>query len=376
MQYNKKADGTFEPLKQRNVDTGMGVERTTAILQGRESDYETELFLPIISTIKSLSKTHEEKSARIIADHVRASVFILAEGIVPKNVEHGYILRRLIRRAIRHGRILGIDGSLVPIVAKVVIDNYKEGYPYLIEKTNFILSELEKEEQKFNNTLEKGLKKFKELSREKNAIDGKDAFLLFQSFGFPIEMTAELGKENGIDVDENGFAKEFELHQQTSRTGSEQKFKGGLSDASEQTTKLHTATHLLAQALRKVLNRNDIVQRGSNITPERLRFDFNFDRKLTEEELGKLEELVNEQISKGLPVVREEMSVDEAKNKGAQAVFEGKYGERVSVYSVGDFSTEVCGGPHVKNTSELGKFKIQKEEGVAAGVRRIKAVLE
>jgi alanyl-tRNA synthetase len=381
MQYNKKSDGTFEPLRQRNVDTGMGVERTTAIIQDKDSNYDTELFASIIGKILLLAELdgitqEQERSVRIIADHSRAATFVLAEGIVPKNVEHGYILRRLIRRAIRHGKILGIEDSFMAEIAQVVIESYSKGYPYLEDKRDFIISELKKEEEKFRNTLEKGLKKFKEIACEKNRIDGKDAFLLFQSFGFPIEMTKELGIESRIEVDESGFMKEFEQHQETSRSGSEQKFKGGLSDASEQTTRLHTATHLLAQALRHVLGKNDIIQRGSNITPERLRFDFNFDRKLTDEELRKVESLVNEQISKSLPVVREEMTVEEAKKKGAQAVFEGKYGERVSVYSIGEFSTEVCGGPHVNNTKELGKFRIQKEEGVAAGVRRIKAVLE
>jgi alanyl-tRNA synthetase len=380
MQYSKKADGTYEPLKQKNVDTGMGVERTTAVLQGRDSDYETELFVPIMKKIRELSKypniTVNERSFRIIADHARAATFILAEGIVPKNVEHGYILRRLIRRAIRHGRLIGIEGNFLSDVVKIVIEINKEGYSYLDDKRAFILDEIGKEEEKFSNTLEKGLRKFKEMAKSTNKIDGKNAFLLFQSFGFPIEITMELGVESNIGVDKEGFDREFENHQQISRSGSEKKFGSGLADHSDQTVKLHTATHMLNEALRKVLARKDIYQKGSNITPERLRFDFNFERKLTNEELKKVEDLVNEQILKSLPVIREEMTVDEAKKKGAQAVFESKYGEKVSVYSIGDFSVEICGGPHVTNTKELGKFKIVKEEGVAAGVRRIKAVLE
>jgi alanyl-tRNA synthetase len=376
MQYNKKADGTYEALKQKNVDTGMGVERTTAVLQGKASDYETDIFLPIIQKIKEIAKSYNERSIRIVADHTRAAVFVLAEGIVPKNVEHGYVLRRLIRRVIRHGKLLGIEDNFLTELSEVIIDMNKKGYPYLEQKKSFIIDELKKEEEKFNNTLSKGLRKFNELSKSKGKISGEDAFLLFQSFGFPIEMTTELGVEQGIEVDDKGFAAEFEKHQETSRAGSEKKFKGGLGDSSEQTTKLHTATHLLNEAIRKVMNKRDIFQRGSNITPERLRFDFNFDRKLTEDELNRIEALVNNEIQKAIPVKREEMTVDEAKKMGAQSVFEGKYGEKVSVYSIGDFSVEICGGPHVANTKDLGKFKISKEEGVAAGVRRIKAVLE
>ena len=376
MQYNKKSDGTYETLKQKNVDTGMGVERTTAILQGRGSDYETELFASIMKKIRELAKNYEERSVRIIADHVRAATFVLAEGIVPKNVEHGYVLRRLIRRAIRHGKLIGIEGNFLTDVAKTVIDINKEGYPYLEDKRNFIIDELGKEEEKFSNTLEKGLRKFNEMAKNTKRIDGKNAFLLFQSFGFPIEITMELGKESDIEVDKKGFDLEFEKHQETSRAGSDKKFGSGLADHSDQTVKLHTATHLLNEAIRKVMNKRDIYQKGSNITPERLRFDFNFDRKLTDDEVRKVEDLVNVQIQKSLPVKREEMTVDEAKKRGAQAVFESKYGEKVSVYSIGDFSVEICGGPHVANTKELGKFNIVKEEGVAAGVRRIKAVLK
>lgn len=381
MQYNKTTDGKYKLLKQKNVDTGMGVERTVAALLGKRSVYEIETFIPIINKIKEIAKIKipnekQEKSIRIITDHIRASTFILAEGVEPSNVDRGYVLRRLIRRAIRHGKLIGIEKEFLSGLTKIVIKIYERSYPYLTKKKEFILEKLKEEEQRFRKTLEHGLKKFEQIATQTKRIDGKDAFLLFQSFGLPIEMTKELGKEIGVEVDERGFEKEFKKHQDLSRVGAEKKFKGGLSDASEQTTKLHTATHMLNEALRRVLKKKDIVQKGSNITPERLRFDFNFDRKLTEEELRNVEKVVNEQIQKELPVVRKEMTVEEAKRKGAQAMFEHKYGEKVSVYLIGNFSVEICGGPHVKNTKELGEFKIIKEESSAAGIRRIKAVLE
>ena len=381
MQYNKTAEGKYEMLKQKNVDTGMGVERTAAALQNKKSVYEIETFKPVVEKINEIAKIkspndRQEKSIRIIADHIRASTFVLSEEITPSNVDRGYILRRLIRRAIRHGKLIGIEKEFLSNLADLVIDIYKKDYPQLEKNKEFILTELKKEELKFRNTLERGLKKLEEIAMQVKRIDGKNAFLLFQSFGFPIEMTKELAKEAGVEVDERGFQKEFERHQQVSRVGAEKRFKGGLSDASEQTTRLHTATHLLNESIRRVLKNNDIVQKGSNITPERLRFDFNFDRKLTEGEIRKIEGLVNEQIKKGIPVVREEMTFEEAKRRNAQAVFEQRYDEIVSVYSIGDFSIEVCGGPHVKNTKEVGKFKIIKEEGVAAGIRRIKAIVE
>jgi alanyl-tRNA synthetase len=380
MQYNKTADGKYELLKQKNVDTGMGVERTVAVLENKKSVYEIDTFKPIVEKIKEMTKIKlpdkkQEKSIRIIADHVRASSFITAEQVTPSNVDRGYILRRLIRRALRHGKLLGIEKEFLSDLIKIVIDIYKKDYPILDEKKEFILDEIKKEELKFGKTLELGLKKFEQITKNVKRIDGKDTFLLFQSFGFPIEITKELAKESGILVDEKGFQEEFNKHQEISRIGAEKRFKGGLADTTEQTTRLHTATHLLNEALRKVLNKKDIVQRGSNITPERLRFDFNFDRKLTEEELKQVEKSVNEQIKKSLPVKREETTVDKAKALGAQAMFEHKYGERISVYSIGDFSVEICGGPHVKNTKELGRFEIIKEEAVAAGVRRIKARL-
>ena len=376
MQYNKTADGKYETLKQKNVDTGMGVERTIAVLQGKDNVYETEMFVPLIKKIKELAKENNERSIRIIADHSRAATFILAERIVPKNVEQGYVLRRLIRRSIRHGKLIGIEDDFLGKLLKIVIETYSKDYPHLKENEDFITSELEKEEKKFKKTLAKGLRKFEQISKDKNSIDGKSAFLLFQSYGFPIEMTIEIGKEKRIKVDVQGFEEEFKKHQDISRVGAEKKFSSGLADTSEQTIKLHTATHLLNEALRKVLKKKEIFQRGSNITSERLRFDFNFDRKLTDNELKNVEDLVNEQIRKAIPVERVEVTLDEARKMGAQGVFEEKYGEKVFVYSVGDFSKEICSGPHVKNTKELGKFRIISEKSIASGVRRIKAVLE
>lgn len=383
MEYNKTAEGRYELLKQKNVDTGMGVERTVAALQGKDSVYEIETFKPIFDKIKEISKikTPNEKqeiSIRIVTDHIKSSVFILGDErtVLPSNVDQGYVLRRLIRRTIRHGKLIGIETDFLSELAEIVIDLNKKDYPGLEKKKDFILDELKKEELKFRKTLEKGLRKFEQIAKKKKRLDGKDAFLLFQSFGFPIEMTKELGKEIGVGVDEKGFEEEFKKHQQISRVGAEKRFKGGLSDASVQTTKLHTATHLLNEALRRVLKKRTIVQKGSNITPDRLRFDFNFDRKLTEKEIRDVEKLVNEQIKKALPVERKEVTVGEAKKMGAQAIFEHIYGKKVFVYTIGDFSVEICGGPHVKNTKELGKFKIMKEESIAAGVRRIKAKLK
>jgi len=381
LQYNKTKDGKFLPLQQKNVDTGMGLERNLAILNGLMDDYKTEVFWPLIEEIEKLSKNkygkskETTKSMRIVADHLKAATFILSEFIVPSNVERGYVARRLIRRAIRHGKLLGIEEDFCSLISKGVIKIYHEDYPELKKNEHFILSELEKEERKFRETLERGLKQFEIIVKDKKDVSGEDAFLLYQSYGFPIEMIKELAKEIKMNVDEKGFEKESLKHQEQSRVGAEKKFKGGLSDESEKTTRLHTATHLLAEALREILDKK-IQQKGSNITAERLRFDFNFDRKMTYEEIKKVEELVNKKIKEHLEVKREEMSPEEAKKKGAQGVFDKKYGEKVSVYSIGNFSKEICGGPHVKNTKELGKFKISKEESVAAGVRRIKAVLE
>lgn len=381
MTYYRKEDRTLEPLKQKNVDTGMGYERTLAALSGEQSAYETDLFQPMVNKLEQISGKKyatEKKAMRIIADHLRAAVFLIGDqnGIVPSNVDQGYVLRRLIRKAIRLGKLIGIKGSFTVQIAEIIVKEYQQSYPELHQNYAKILSELEKEEHKFNSTLEQGLKEFEKMAVQNKLISGKDAFLLFQSYGFPLEMTQELAQEKKIKVDAVGFKKEFEHHQELSRVGAEQKFKGGLSDSSSETTKLHTATHLLNEALGKIL-KEDIKQRGSNITPERLRFDFNFGRKLTADEVRKVEEEVNKRIKEKLEVVREEMSVEKAFQSGAHGEFGAKYPAQVSVYTIGkNYSKEICMGPHVKNTSELGKFKILKEESSAAGIRRIKAVLE
>jgi len=377
IQYNKTKEGKYLPLKQKTVDTGMGVERTTAMLENKETVFETEMFKPIMDKIKENVKEPNTKSMRIVADHLRAATFILAENIAPSNLDQGYVLRRLIRKSIRHFRILDIEKeNFSREIAKIIVDIHKDDYDELKRNKDFILSELEKEENKFKRTLEKGLKEFEKLLNKGIKITGKDAFFLFSSYGFPLEMTEELAGDKDLKLNKVEFEKEFKKHQELSRAGAKKRFKGGLADSSEETKKLHTATHLLNEVLRVVLKDKKIVQKGSNITQERLRFDFNFDRKLTPEEIKKIEDLVNKIIKEGLRVKREEMTLDEAKKRNAQGVFEHKYSERVSVYTIGKFSTEICGGPHVKNTKELGKFKITKEESCAAGIRRIKAVLE
>ena len=376
MQYDKTKDGKYVPLKQKNVDTGMGVERTAAMLQGKNTVYEIETFAAIMEKIQVEAKEQNMRSMRIIADHLRASAFILAERVAPSNLDQGYVLRKLIRRSIRHSRLLGIEKeNFTSEIAKIVVDIYKKDYAELNENKSFILEELEKEEGKFKKTLEAGLREFNKLVKKDLRITGKEAFILFSSYGFPWEMTQELAEEKGLKVDKSEFEKEFKRHQELSRAGAEKKFKGGLADSSEESKRLHTATHLLNEALRRVISR-DIVQKGSNITPERLRFDFNLDRKLKEEEIQKVEDLVNQKIKEPILVKREKIGLEEAKKRHAQGVFEHKYADRVSVYSMGDFSVEICGGPHVKNAKELGKFKIIKEESSAAGIRRIKAVLE
>ncbi len=375
--YNRKKDGSLEQLKQKNVDTGMGLERTLTAISGVKSAYETDLFLPIIKKLEELSgKTYadEQKNMRVIADHIRASVFLIGDenSVVPSNVDAGYILRRLIRKLIRLAKLIGIENNFTKSLAEIVIENYKDQYSELENNKDKILRELDAEEVKFEKTLEKGLKQFEKLANKD--IDGKNSFLLFQSYGFPIEMIEELAQEKNIHVDVAGFHQEFKKHQELSRVGAEKKFKGGLSDNSEETIKLHTATHLLNAALRKVLS-NDIKQKGSNITQERLRFDFNFPRKVTPEELKQVEDLINEQIQKALSVTKEKMELEDALKSGAQSEFGAKYPAEVWVYSIGDFSKEICIGPHVENTKELGKFKIKKEQSSAAGIRRIKAVL-
>ena len=375
MQYVKNEKGNCLQAKQQNVDTGMGLERTLAVLNGLDDNYQTECFLPIIKEIEHLSNksyNNNKRAMRIIADHVKASVFILAEKIQPSNKERGYVLRRLIRRAIRYARELGV--SSVVKIAKPVFDIYSD-YKHLQENKRIIMDNLEAEENKFLKTIEDGMRIFDKLAKEKQ-ISGKDAFLLHQSYGFPIEMTCEIAKEKGIRVDIKGCEVESAKHQEMSRTASAGVFKSGLADNSEATTKLHTAAHLLNEALRVVLKKSDLHQKGSNITSERLRFDFSFDRKLTEEEIKKVEELVNKKIKENLIVKCEQMPVDKAKESGAKGAFEHKYGEKVFVYSIADFSKEICAGPHVKNTGELGKFRIIKEEASSAGVRRIKATLE
>jgi alanyl-tRNA synthetase len=379
MTYNRDEKGNLTKLVTKNVDTGMGFERSLAILSGKKSAYETELFTPIIKKIEKLSGVKYEKKKReirIIADHLRAAVFVLGDenSVAPSNVDRGYVLRRLIRRAIRYGKAIGIESSFTAAIAQVIIKEYKEFYPDLSESKERIITELEKEEAKFARTLEKGLREFSKMAALSDVISGKDAFLLFQSYGFPIEMTQELALEQGISVDLVVFEEEYEKHQKLSRSSTTGKFKGGLADNSVKTVRLHTATHLLNEALRRVIDKS-IKQRGSNITPERLRFDFNFDRKLTKEEIEKVEREVNRVVKLGLTVRREEMSVEEAKLIGAQMEFGVKYSEKVSVYFVGDYSKEFCGGPHVKNTKEIGKFRILKEQSCAAGVRRIKAVV-
>ena len=438
MQYEKQADGTFIPLKQKNVDTGMGLERTYCVLKGVKSVYDTEIFAQIIGKIEELSgKKYGEseevtKAIRIISDHMRTASFIIGDdrGVTPSNVDQGYVLRRLIRRAVRHGMKLGMPEGFTCQIAQVIIDQYKENYPELERNGAHLLEQLKLEEERFQRTLKKGQAEFEKLynnmQRKKGAfealkaekteetvaqalrqlppspenlptiekikageaddalidsliascsrLDGRSAFKLYDTFGFPIEITCEMAAEKDIEVDMEGFQERFKKHQATSQAGAEQRFKGGLADNSEETAKLHTATHLMHAALRKVLG-NDVAQKGSNITAERLRFDFSFGRKMTEEEKKEVERLVNEAIAANAPVVCEEMTVAEAKEQGAIGLFESKYGERVKVYTMGEFSKEICGGPHAANTGDLKSFKIKKEEASSAGVRRIKAVI-
>ena len=439
MQYEKQADGTFIPLKQKNVDTGMGLERTYCVLMGANTVYETEIFAGIIGKIEELSgKKYGEseevtRAIRIISDHMRTATFIIGDdrGVTPSNVDQGYVLRRLIRRAVRHGMKLGMPAGFTCEIARVIIDQYKDVYPELSRNGEHTLEQLKLEEERFQRTLKKGQAEFEKvwgnMARRKEAftalkanradadavaaalrvlppspdnkpiieqvkdgtisdaaldsllaecekMDGRSAFKLYDTYGFPIEITCEMAAEKGITVDVAGFDERFKKHQENSHAGAEQRFKGGLQDHSEQTTKLHTATHLLHAALRKVLG-PEVAQKGSNITPERLRFDFSFGRKMTEEEKAEVERLVNEYIQAGAPITCEEMTVAEAKAQGAIGLFESKYGERVKVYTMGEFSKEICGGPHASNTGDLKSFKIKKEEASSAGVRRIKAVI-
>ena len=386
MQYNKTAEGKYEPLAQKNVDTGMGLERTVATLQGVPSVYDTDAFTGILSRIAELSgknyKDSEEtkKAFRIIADHMRTATFMLGDprGVTPSNVDQGYILRRIIRRALRYAMQMGMPEMSLSKVAAAVIDTYGEVYPELNTNRDRIVNELDAEEKKFQRTLLQGTKEFERIkgSFADGRIDGVTAFHLFDTFGFPIEFTEELARENGLTVDMQGFKAAFAEHQAKSKAGAEQKFKGGLADNSEATTRLHSATHLLQAALRKVLKDDTVSQRGSNITAERLRFDFSFPRKVTPEELREVEKLVNEAIAADVEITCEEMPIAEAKARGAIGLFENKYGEMVKVYTMGKYSCEMCGGPHASRTGELGTFKIKKEEASSSGVRRIKAVLE
>jgi alanyl-tRNA synthetase len=391
MQYVKDENGNYLQAKQKNVDTGMGLERTLAVLNGKENIYETDLFLDLIKKVEELAEVkyeEDKKSFRIIVDHIRATTFIIGDvrGVTPSNLGQGYIVRRLIRRAIRFGKNIGIkkEGWLKEI-AEVVAIKFEDVYPGIKENLDFVSAELNKEEEKFNLTLEKGLREFATAMGGvpsvggKKLFSGKDAFNLYQTYGFPIEITQELAREKGVIVDIVEFEKELEKHQDLSRTASAGMFKGGLADASLETTKLHTAAHLMLAGLRKVLGEG-IYQKGSNITAERLRFDFSYPEKMSSGQLKDVENFVNGIIEKDLPVSFEEMTLDRAKELNAMGVFESKYGEKVKVYTVGFgdsiVSIEICGGPHVERTGILGHFKIQKEESSSSGVRRIKAILE
>ncbi len=385
MQFERHADGTYTKLKQKNVDTGMGLERTLSILNGVKTVYDTDVFDGAKLEIENLTgKKYDEseevtKAFRIILDHVRTATFMLGDtkGVTPSNVDQGYVLRRVIRRAVRYGRQIGLDqGSLSKIAVKYV-EKYQDVYPELKTNENKIILELNKEEEKFSKALEDGLKEFNKVVKfiQGNVFPGKTAFRLFETYGFPIEITEELAKEKGFTLDKAGYDEAYKKHQEKSQVGAEQKFKGGLAEQNEVTARLHTATHLLNAALKSVLKDDNINQRGSNITVERLRFDFNFDRKVTPEELKAIEDWVNDAIKANVPVVMEEMTVEEAKASGAVGVFTNKYGDRVKVYTMGSYSKEICGGPHAKTTGELNCFKIKKEEASSAGVRRIKAVL-
>lgn len=386
MQYNHETDGTFVPLKNKNVDTGLGVERVTAILEGHTDNYKSSVWKDIISKIEEISglSYNDEKNARamrIIADHIRAVVMIAGDdaGIKPSNTDQGYMLRRLIRRAIRYAKKINIDinSNWEQTLAEMIIEKYSKYYSELARNKKAILEVLQDEKIKFNRTLEKGLREFE---KETKNLDGTEinkdiAFKLYDTYGFPIELTEELAMENGLTVDLEGFKQKFAEHQEKSREGATQKFKGGLASTGEMETKYHTATHLLNAALKNVLG-DHVHQKGSNITAERMRFDFSHNSKMTEEEKQKTEDLVNEYIQMAIPVEKLEMKKDEAIAQGAEAMFLDKYGDIVSVYKIGDVSMELCGGPHVHNTSELGHFKIKKEEASSAGVRRIKAILE
>lgn len=382
MMYNKSEDGTYTPLKQNSIDTGMGVERTAAMLQGVPSVFDTEAFIPLIEKIKELSSMEEfseeeDTQIRIIADHVRSAIMIMADDrqVGPSNVEQGYIVRRLLRKAIHSADRLNIGTGFMIELTDLVVDMFKDVYKEVERNQEFITKNLKAEEEKFRKTLTKALRRFDRIFQESNTITGQDAFLLFTSFGLPLEMTRDLAEERGIAIDMEQFTKQFEEHREKSRTATQGKFKGGLADHSEEITKLHTATHLLQTALRKVLG-NEVTQNGSNITDERLRFDFTFSRKLTPDEVEQVEKMINEVIAQDIAVEKSFMKYDDAIAKGALAFFKENYGEDVSVYNIGEFSLELCGGPHVESTAVLGKFRIAKQKKIGAGIVRIRAVLE
>lgn len=385
MEYLKKDGAIVGKLPAQNVDTGAGLERLAMVLQKTGNVFATDMFAGLMTIIKNNSRAHDERSARIIADHIRTSVFMIADGVIPSNTDQGYILRRLLRRAVRYADKIGLKEGFSPLV-DVVVEKYAAIYPNVGEREKEIKEEISQEEWKFRTTIERGMREFERLPV--TAVSGKDAFDLYQSYGFPIELTMELAKERGMVIDVSGFSAEMKKHQDLSRAGAAQKFAGGLADHSQETVRLHTAHHLLLRALQLVLG-PDVHQRGSNITAERLRIDFAYGQKMTDEQKKEVERIVNEKIAEKLPVIRTEMSLADAEKLGAEHEFGAKYPDRVSVYSVGPkdatpedpkfserFSLEFCGGPHVKNTGELGQFRIQKEEAVAQGIRRIKAVLE
>lgn len=388
MQYNKQEDGDYIPLAQHNVDTGMGVERTIAMLQGKRSVYETELFAPVIASISDASgkrmtdNGETAKAFRVVADHIRSSVFILGDeqGISPSNLGQGYVLRRLIRRTVRFAKQLGLQPGFSKALADTVIDGYQHVYPELEARRATITGELVQEEEKFEKTLSRGMAELEKVlsklvEHKQTQFPGRVAFRLYDTCGFPLEFTEEICAEQGLAVDRDGFDEAFEKHKEVSKMSAEKAFKGGLADNSEMTTRLHTATHLLHKALQNVLGEH-AHQKGSNITAERLRFDFTHPDKMTPEQVAQVEAMVNEAILADYPVTVETMPIESARERGATALFTGKYGEQVKVYTIGNYSMEVCGGPHVEHTGELGRFKIQKEESSSAGVRRIRAVLE
>ena len=380
MEFFKTKEGKYTKLKQHNVDTGLGLERMTMLLEGKQTPFDTELFKPVMDKLLELAQIDDIASRRIVAEHLRASMMIILDGGLPSNVDRGYILRRLIRRMVRHLRKLQIDLNELSKLIELNIETLKEMYPDLLKNKERIKSVIIEEKDKFEKTLERGEREFNKIVNKlrnegKDLISGQDLFTLYETYGFPPEVTADLAREQKLSIDSSEFDKLFKEHQEKSRMGSEQKFKGGLSGSGEMETKYHTATHLLNAALKVVIGK-DVHQKGSNITPERMRFDFSCDHKLTDEEKQKVETLVNEWIKQAIPVTVEEMKKEEALKSGAECMFIEKYPDIVTVYSIGTVSKDLCGGPHVKNTSELGTFKIKKEEASSAGVRRIKAILE